>query len=66
METSYFLIKRTQKQLVKIPVKFKIPKYSVGYAYNKTNISKELNDFLTVINGGNVLSNKSETKKKKK
>jgi DNA-binding transcriptional LysR family regulator len=50
-----------KKQLVKIPVKFKIPKYSVGYAYNKTNMSKELSDFLTVINGKNVFT----TKKKK-
>ena len=41
-----------KKQLVKIPVKFKIPKYSVGYAYNKTNISKELSDFLDVISSG--------------
>ncbi|MBO6134834.1 MAG: LysR family transcriptional regulator [Lachnospiraceae bacterium] len=41
-----------KKQLVKLPIKFKIPKYSVGYAYNKTNISKELSDFLNVINTG--------------
>ena len=55
-----------KKQLVKIPVKFKIPKYSVGYAYNKTNISKELNDFLTVVNGGKTFNDKLDTKKKKK
>ena len=41
-----------KKQLVKIPVKFKIPKYSVGYAYNKTKIKKELSDFLDVISNG--------------
>ena len=41
-----------KKQLVKIPIKFKIPKYSVGYAYNKTNISKELSDFLDMIKSG--------------
>ena len=41
-----------KKSRVKIPIKFKIPKYSVGYAYNKTNVSKELSDFLDVINGG--------------
>ena len=51
------------KQLVKIPIKFKIPKYSVGYAYNKTNISKELNDFLTVINGGKVADSNKKKKK---
>ena len=51
-----------KKQLVKIPIKFKIPKYSVGYAYNKTNMSKELSDFLEVINGKNVFTT---TKKKK-
>ena len=49
------------KQLVRIPIKFKIPKHSVGYAYNKTNMSKELSDFLAVINGENVFT----TKKKK-
>ena len=52
-----------KKQLVKIPIKFKIPHYSVGYAYNKTNISKELSDFLTVINGGKVIESKSKKKK---
>ena len=50
-----------KKQLVKIPIKFKIPKYSVGFAYNKTNISKELSDFLSVINGGSA----DKAKKKK-
>ena len=50
-----------KKQLVKIPIKFKIPKYSVGYAYNKTNISKELSDFLTVMRGENT----KDSKKKK-
>ena len=39
-----------KKLLVKIPIKFKIPKQTVGYAYNKTNISRELSDFLNVIN----------------
>ena len=37
------------KKLIEIPLKFKIPKRSVGFAYNKTNISKELNDFLEII-----------------
>ena len=39
-----------KKLLVKIPVKFKMPKRSVGFAYNTNNVSKELNDFLDVLN----------------
>lgn len=37
------------KKLIEIPLKFKIPKRNVGFAYNKTNVSKELNDFLEII-----------------
>lgn len=50
-----------KKELVKIPLKFKIPKSPVGYAYNKTNISKELQNFLDVINAG---TKKSKSKNK--
>lgn len=38
------------KKLVKIPIKFKIPKRSVGFAYNKTNLSKELLDLIDILN----------------
>lgn len=38
-----------KKKLVKIPIKFKIPKRNVGFAYNRSNTSKELIDFLDVI-----------------
>lgn len=41
-----------KKELVKIPINFKIHKSPVGYAYNKTNISKELQNFLDIINAG--------------
>ena len=37
------------EELVEIPLKFKFPKKSVGFAYNKNNLSKELNDFLEII-----------------
>lgn len=47
-----------KKTLVKLPIKFKLPKCSVGYAYNKTNMSKELTDFLEIINGGTKKSKK--------
>lgn len=38
-----------EKELIEIPTKIKFPKRNVGFAYNKTNISKELNDFLNII-----------------
>lgn len=37
------------KKLIEIPLKFKIPKRNVGFAYNKANVSKELTDFLEII-----------------
>ena len=37
------------KTLIEIPINLKIPKHSVGFAYNKTNITKELNDFLSTL-----------------
>lgn len=41
-----------KKQLVKIPIKFKLPKTQVGYAYNKSNVSKELQGLLAILDGG--------------
>ena len=38
------------KELIEIPIKFKLQKRPVGFAYNKNNISKELENFLEIIN----------------
>ena len=38
-----------EKKLIEIPINFKMPKRIVGFAYNKNNITKELNDFLNII-----------------
>ena len=37
------------KELIEIPIKFKLQKRPVGFAYNKNNISKELENFLEII-----------------
>lgn len=42
------------KTLIEIPTKFKIPKRSVGFAYNKTNISRELKDFIDLVQNKKV------------
>ena len=38
-----------EKKLIEIPIKIKFPKRSVGFAYNKTNMSKELIDFIDML-----------------
>lgn len=37
------------KSLIEIPINLKFPKHIVGFAYNKSNINKELDDFLSII-----------------
>lgn len=37
------------KELIEIPLRFNMPKRTIGFAYNRNNITKELNDFINII-----------------